>query len=236
MNSKRCNPQILVIFIAAIFFLFPLEPGLASRTTDSDIKEKQIRQLETDLSREKEQYMKFDSKERDLLGQLTELEKEIIRKRRKLKQLREKIQSGKKELEARQKRLDTLETSLRDIQEVTGHRLVAFYKYAKRGYIRVLANAKGFNQLNHMTKYLKIILDRDRRAIGRMIHEQKNYAEQVAIIEEQIAAIDTLAKAEARNLTSLKSPVSFNPWTMPKTSDISSAYPFRPNSREFFLT
>lgn len=205
MNSERCRVQILFMFITAISFLFPLEQVLASRTAESDIKEKQIRQLETDLSREKEQYMKFDTKERDLLGQLTELEKEITGNRRKLKQLREKIQSSKKELEAQQKKLDTLKTSLREIQEVTGNRLVAFYKYAKRGTIRVLTNARGLDQLNHMMKYLRIILNRDRRAIGRMIREQKNYDEQAKAMEAQIAAIDTLTKTEAANLTSLKS-------------------------------
>lgn len=205
MNSKRCKVPALFIFITTISFLSLLKPGLASQATESDIKEKQIRQLETDLSREKEQYLKFDSKERDLLGQLGELEKEITEKRRILKRLREKIQSSKKTLETQQKKLNVLENSLRDIQELTNNRLIAFYKYAKRAYMKVLANTKGLDQLNHMMKYLKIILDRDRRAIGRMIREQREYAEQVAVIEEQIADIDTLTKTEAMNLTSLKS-------------------------------
>lgn len=205
MYSKRFYVLILLISVTAFPFLSLRKPGLASRPADSDIKEKQIRQLETDLSREKEQYLKFDSKERDLLGRLAALEKEITEKRRILKRLREKIQSSEKELEAQQKELDILEDSLRDIRELTNNRLVAFYKYAKRGYIRVLANAKGLDQLNHMMKYLHIILDRDRKVIGQVIREQKKYAEQVAIMEEQIAAIDTLTKTEAMNLTSLKS-------------------------------
>lgn len=205
MYTKPCKVLIMSIFIMAAPFHSPLKASPAPVPAEAGIKEKQIRQLEKDLLREREQYLKFDSKEKELLGQLTELEEVIGEKRAVIKELRERIRSGKKELEAQQKKLNILENSLRDIQDSTNNRLVAFYKYAKRGSIRVLANAKGLNQLNHMMKYLKVILDGDRRAIGRMVREQKNYAEQAAIMEEQMAAVDTLRETETMNLTSLKS-------------------------------
>ena len=205
MDLKRIKILTLFLCITTLPLFSPLETGLALQSTASDMKEKQIKQLETDLSREKEQYLKFDSKEKDLLGRLTELEKEITEKRLTLKKLRKKIKSGKKDLATHQEKLRILEDSLINIRELMSKRLIAFYKYAKRGYVRILANTKDLNQLNHMMKYVNIVLDKDRRAMRVMIREQEDYAKQVAIIEEQIAAIDALTKNEVTSLTSLKS-------------------------------
>jgi hypothetical protein len=64
-------PPTLTLFL--ILTTFSESVGI----TGSDSKKDQIRQLETDLSREKEHYMKFDLKEKNILEKLSTIEKAI---------------------------------------------------------------------------------------------------------------------------------------------------------------
>jgi len=158
----RLFPCVGVIFPTLLLILFLIFPEFSNATlSDSDMKKSQIKQIETDLSREREQFLKFDSKEKELLEQLSGIEKDIGEKRGVLKELRENIRLNRDELKLREKRLSSLESSLIKKGELLGKRLVAFYKYGKRGYLRVLTSTSGLDQLNQRTKYLGVIVGED---------------------------------------------------------------------------
>ena len=100
--------EVKLFYILGLLVVFPLMFSLTafqlshagSLTTSnkkSDIKKDQIRQIETDLSREREQFLIFGTKEKNLLRQLTNIEKEITKKRELLKELKGKIDRNKKE-------------------------------------------------------------------------------------------------------------------------------------------
>ena len=200
------------LFPAKVFFILIISTPLfipviilqAATLTESEEKKSQMRQLETDLSREKEKFLKFDFKEKNLLEQLSNIEKDITEKRILLKELRDKIRLSKRELKKRRERLNRLENSLMEMEELVSKRVIAFYKYAKRGYLRILATTNGLDQLNHRMKYLKIILEEDQRAMKRMVDEQQEYRKEVSLIGEQLAAIASLEESENERLSSLK--------------------------------
>ncbi|MFC1868201.1 murein hydrolase activator EnvC family protein [Thermodesulfobacteriota bacterium] len=194
----------LFIFSITILTLIHAEVSIASNLSGADMKKNQMRQIETDLSREKEQFFKFGLKEKSLLDKLSSIEKDITEKRVILKELREKLRISRVELKRRKKRLNRLENSLIEIEDLLGKRLVAFYKYAKRGYLQILTNTSGLDQLNHRMKYLRVILDEDRKVMGQMFDEQQNYKQEITHIEEQLSAIASLEEAENSRLLSLK--------------------------------
>ena len=121
----------LPVFSAFLFSLIAPFP-LAASFYDSDTKKKQIEQIETDLSREKEQSLKLEIKEQDLLGQLAEIEKRIAEKRRSVEQVKEELRVSQKELRTQEVKLERLEEVSSGVRDKLAERLVAFYKYAKR--------------------------------------------------------------------------------------------------------
>ncbi len=205
MGMKFISAFTVIVLYMSLSFSIPVKISLGADLSDSEIKKSQMKQIETDLSREKEQFLKFDLKEKGLLDQLSDMEKDITEKRSILKKLSERIHHGKQELQERQEKLNSLENSLTELENLINKRLAALYKNAKRGTLRLIANSEGLDQLNHMMKYLRVILDVDRKTMKKMAEEQRNYAEELLTVKSQIAAIADLKKSEDRQLSSLKS-------------------------------
>jgi len=83
--------------------------------------------------REREQYLKYGSKEENLLEQLVILEKGIEEQEKLVAELKKNIRSQKIELKAYRKRQDEADQSVKITEERLAKRLVALYKYARRG-------------------------------------------------------------------------------------------------------
>ena len=191
------------LFFLGCAFLSP-EYCHAEKTPDSDAKKDQIRKLETDLSREKEKYLKFGEKERSLLDQLSDIEKKTAEQRHLLRQIRRKIGLRKKELKQRQKRQANLEGRLKKVEGRLERRLVAFYKYAKRGYVQLLATSIGMDQLRKRVKYLTVVMGEDQRLFKEMTVMKSDLNQEILKIQGKLEAIDGLEKAEKERLASIK--------------------------------
>ena len=176
----------------------------ANGVTESEIKKDQIEKIEKELSKEKEKFLEYGEKERGLLADLSRLETRIEKKKRTLKEIREKIAINKRELEERQERLKELESTSKKAEERIGHRLDAFYRYARRGYMRLLASSADLDQLRKKFKYLQIIMDEDQRLmddLSRIQHEQRR---EIALVKEKLAVIERMEREERDKTSSLK--------------------------------
>lgn len=176
----------------------------ASPASDPRIKRDQIERIETDLSREKEQFLKFDEREKDLLEQLANLEKETVEKKRRLSELEEKINLSKGELANLQMRLKQTEGSLTDVEERVGRRLTAFYKYARRAYFRVLTTSKDLDELGRRIFYLKIILSGDLHLLRDMDAVKQKHKQGMLSVQEKLSNIEQMEKEEGNRLLSIK--------------------------------
>ena len=159
--------------------------GAANATTisSSGSKKEQMKQIETDLSREKEQFQKYHLKEKGLLEQLSNIEKLVAEKGDLLRVLRKKIDLNRKELKKRQKVLEVHEGSLEEVEKRLGKRLVALYKYAKRGYLGVLIASNDLDQLRRRMKYLGVIADEDKRILRQLANERQRYMKALSLIQ-----------------------------------------------------
>ncbi len=189
-----------------LFFLLLLLPALstASKQTDTENKKKQIEQIEIDLKREKEKLLKYDVKEKDILEQLSQIEKEINEKRKIIREIGDNLDKRKVELKTHRKKLDEIESSMSRIEDLLAKRLVAFYKNSKRGYIKVLLATEDLDLLNHNIKYLKVIMDEDRTVMNELAQKKDDYQREMAFIEEQLNAVTRLEESESSNLGELK--------------------------------
>jgi len=193
-----------IILIISFLFIAGKEVYPAQDSALSDNKQNQIKQIETDLSHEKEQYLEFDQKERGLLDQLSDIEKEVNEKKIILAGLYENIQNAQAELKRQKETLLSTEISYNKMKNILSKRLSAFYKYAERGYLRIFTDTNDLAELNHMIKYLRIILDKDLMIIRQASREHKEYMQQVSIVEKKLKTISDMKDEESKNISSLK--------------------------------
>ena len=202
---RVCLCCIRSLLIFSCFVLLPAPHfSLAAPTSEPDTKEKQIKQIERDLSREKEQFMRLGLKEKDILGQLAEIEEKIAEKRQLLQEIKEKLLVNQKELRRQQKKLKHLERSSETVRERLSKRLTAFYKYAKRGYVHILTTSQDVEQLRKRMKYLQVIMDGDQELLQQLAGVEQEINQEIALIEERVAIIDGMKKAESARLLSIK--------------------------------
>jgi septal ring factor EnvC (AmiA/AmiB activator) len=192
----------LLLFIAVL--CKPYQPAFGAVRNDPASKQDQIDQIEEDLSRERAQFLKFGEKEKDLLKDLSSLEKEIEEKKQNLKDLEESATRIKKELNEGQAKLTQLENALSEVEGRLGRRLDAFYRYAKRGYVRLLATSKGFDILRKRIKYLKAIMKDDLGLMNTMAGLQQKYRQEILGVKDKLLELDRLEKTENSHMVSLK--------------------------------
>ncbi len=207
-HSHKATAAALCALLITIFLsLLLLIPGssLAGTQTDKENKRTQIEQIEIELKREKEKLLKFNVKEKDILEQLSQIEKEINEKRKNINKIRDSLADKKKELKKHRKKQDELESSLKHIEDMLAERLAAFYKNAKRSYIKVLLSTEDLDLLNHIIKYLRVIMSGDRAMMNELARKKADYNREMSIIEEQLEAVAHLEESENTSLTGLKS-------------------------------
>lgn len=175
-----------------------------SGASAGDPTDEQIRKIEQELSREREQYVKFDVKEKNLLGQLSEIEQRIAAKRDLVSSIQEKIEKRHAELEEKQQRLDRLEEKAGEVRSRLGKRVVAYYKYARRGYVKLLATAGDLDELRKRMYYLRIVMERDRVLLERMLGVVMEHRLQVEAVDEKLQAVTRLEQEEAEQLKALQ--------------------------------
>ncbi|MFO8004063.1 hypothetical protein [Thioalkalivibrio sp.] len=108
--------------VARLFFSVVMLLAVPAMVTGDSPTDEQIRKIEQELSREREQYAKYNIKEKNLLGQLAEIEERIEEKRRLLVTIQEKIQVQRSDLESKQEKLKPLEIKADEIRSRLGRR------------------------------------------------------------------------------------------------------------------
>ena len=194
----------IIVQITIILLIFSPTFLKANKGAETQNKKDQIKQIELDLIREKEKLSTFDVKEKDVLEQLSLIEKEIDEKRKIINEIEGSIHNKKKELAIHRKKLNEIESLLNQIENLLAKRLVAFYKNAKRGYIKALLATEDLDILNHNMKYLRVIMDRDRDAMRGLAAKKAEYRKQMSVIEEQFDAVAHLEESENNSLSDLK--------------------------------
>ena len=114
------------------FLLILFLPYFPSTCFSLEEKDDQIKQIETDLSREKQQFRKFNLKEKNLLEQLATIEQRAERKRKIIEEISDNLSAQKVVLRRTQEQLDIHEATLSNIQNRLEQRFVSYYKYSKR--------------------------------------------------------------------------------------------------------
>jgi septal ring factor EnvC (AmiA/AmiB activator) len=194
-------------FVSFLFVLISLAcifPPASAAVQEGSIGKDQMERIEKDLTREKEQFRKFEEKEQELIKTVTLLEKEIDEKRRSLKEIEAGALRIEKDLDREQAELARIENALVEVEGRLGRRLDSFYRYAKRGYARLLVTAMGLDTLRKRIKYLKAVMKDDLDLMQTTWTLHRRYRKEISGVKDKLAQLDWLENAESSRVTALK--------------------------------
>jgi septal ring factor EnvC (AmiA/AmiB activator) len=181
--------------------LLPIEAALSPPVKD---KQEKIKEIESTLSREKQKLEAFDSQEKGLLAQVSDLEQKVAQARRSVDALRKKIERDKIEMETLETKLTHAAKSLRNAENQISRRLVALYKYARKGYVKILASARDLDQFWQRVTYLKAVMQDDRKMLERLTEQKRKREVEVSRIRDQFNQKDANYKKNKVQLVSLE--------------------------------
>ena len=193
--------QVLLAFL--LFCIF-IADSYAISVPKPKANRDQINVIESNLSREKQKFEEFNSHEKDLLQELSDLEQDVAEKRQAIDELNEKIRLAKIEVKKLEKKRAHLEQLLKNTEIQVEKRLVVLYKYARKGYMKILANVSDSDQFWQRVKYLKAITEEDRKVLSRLAEEELEYKKGISRTKEQLDKEKAIKNEEEMRLASLK--------------------------------
>ena len=199
---QTCSAILLSCLFVLSFITVYVSTGRANQD--------QIDIIESNLSRERQKYEKFDLREKDLLQLVSELEQEVARKRSDIAALEKKIRQDKREIKKLEKKQTSLEKALRDTEIKAGKRLVALYKYAKNGYLNTLTDVLELDQLWQRVKYLRAVSEQDLNELTIMSEQCLIYKRSISQITEKITKKERIKKKEDAQLGALREDLEEN--------------------------
>lgn len=203
--SCHLRPQAAFVIVSCCLILADTTPGIPASSSKEPVQTPvQVQRLETELFKEKQKFQLFNVKEKDLLSRLSTIEKEVAGKRLELAAIQKEIKRSASVLRSLQKEKGTFERSLRAVEEKLMERLVALYKYARRGYMKILATATALDQFRLRVKYLKAVMQEDRRALEALVAEKGEQEKRIALLREQLSVIQSTGDQAKKRLTTLK--------------------------------
>lgn len=194
-----------LIFPAFLLLTFYVKSSeVISTIPASWASESEINEIESKLLREKKKLRTLDTKEKDMLIHLADLEHEVEKKRKAIDELKKRIILAKSDLEKLGKKLDSLGKSLEAAEVQLTKRLVALYKYARKGYVKIVATSGNLDQLWHRLKYIRAIVSEDRKELIRLADRTVVYEKEIMLVQELIAKTAAMKNKENALLSSLK--------------------------------
>ncbi|MBN2419156.1 MAG: peptidoglycan DD-metalloendopeptidase family protein [Deltaproteobacteria bacterium] len=206
MRTTAFSPSIITaVFINfAAFFCFSVSSTAVDNTALTN-KHDQIRDIESRLSKEISKFEVFNFQEKDLLIQLADLEREASEKRQSIMDSKSKISISNRSHEKLKKNASELERLKKNTEKEAADRMVALYKYARKGgYATVLAAAQDFDQFFSRIKYIKAIMGEDREILEKLAHKDKEFRVKLIKIDEEIAREEAVKAAEMKHLKNLE--------------------------------
>lgn len=193
-----------LLFFSFTFLNIVSGPSGAVSDTGFRARKDQIKVIESKLSRERQKLRAVGSQEKGLLDQLADLEQEVAKKRQTIEELSRKIRLAKTAAGKLKHKLAELERLRKNTEIEVAKRLVVLYKYARKGYVKILANVSTLDELWHRTKYLKAIMKEDRKALARLAEEELRHKNEIKRVKEQIVEQESIGNEEKKRLSYLR--------------------------------
>lgn len=193
-----------LIFSTIISNFFIIDFSEAEDKPSFKITRSQVKQIEKHLLEQQEELLSVDIKEKGILRQIERLEKDMALNRESLKGLSSEIKKVSREIQGGQRRIQQLNRSSSTVKECLKKRLVAFYKFGRLGYARLLATSDNIQEFQRTIRYMKVIMDQDRQILDMLGRQKRQVERELEVLMENKAKIKVLEKAKDRRMALLE--------------------------------
>jgi len=197
LSKVAVIPAIMLYCIVAAHPEVLSDPG-------SGEKQEQIEKIESQLSSQKGKLKTVYSREKDLLAGLDALEKDVEEKRRSVEDLKKKIRLAAVETRGLKEKLKETRRASRDAEARLARKLITLYKFARKGYVRLITDVRDMDEFWRRMKYLKAIVKEDRRELARLAQGLSRRQAKVARAKQAVLEKEGMINKERRQLVSLR--------------------------------
>jgi len=192
------------VLCAVMFYFFFLGFSGAEERSSIEINRSQVQEIEKHLLEQQEELLSVDTMEKGILGEIERLEKDMATNRESLRELSSKIKKISGEIQGGQRRIQQLNKSSIAVKECLKKRLVAFYKFGRPGYVRLLATSATLQEFQKIIRYMKAIMDQDRQILDMLSRQRSQVVNELDALKKNIAKIEVLKKTRARRMALLE--------------------------------
>ncbi len=162
---------LFIVFIVLQFFFIPTPAGaddIDELKKEMTTGQARLEELSRMVAREKEQLAEAAGKEKTLLGDLDLIERKLRYHRNKSEELLRRIGVNRSNIKRIEREISRLETEVTGQNRSLSKRLAAMYKFGKASGLKVLFASSSYSDLQRRRKYLTLVVESDRRLIGRL--------------------------------------------------------------------
>jgi septal ring factor EnvC (AmiA/AmiB activator) len=192
-----------LISAVALGFLFGEFSGAQERTATESARS-QAEQMEQYLLEQQGELRSVHSKERDILGELERLEKDVAEKREEIGSITGKIEKVSEEIRTGQGRISKLNQSSMAVRKTLEKRLVAFYKFGRSGYVRLLASSTSLQEFQKAVKYIKALMRQDQEMLHTLGRQMNQSEDELRRLNENRTSLEALKKAKDKGMALLE--------------------------------
>lgn len=211
-------------FVAVIFDFLSINLAEAEQGLSIEEVRSQVKQIEKDLLEQEGALQNIDVRERDILGEIEKLEKDISVHRRSLRELSGQIKRVSKKVQAHKRRVRELNESSQDTKEYLKERLVAFYKFGRLGYVGLLATADGLQEFQRTIKYMKSIMAKDRQMLDMMERQVNQTKNELNMLREDMTKLELLQEARNKKMAMVEKTIEKKVFLLMKAHDEKEFY------------
>jgi septal ring factor EnvC (AmiA/AmiB activator) len=200
----RSLPAFFYPHSLAFLLFFCVHADASASEAAPQGRQDQIQAIESKLSKEKQKFEAYHYEEKDLMATLAEIEREVSDKRTAVEKLGAKIRKASKETEQMNERLAELESESNKLEAAMSQRLVIMYQYARQGTFKVLANARDLNQFWRRARYLRAILEEDRRTMLALAEQQAAVQSEISELQQEMVRKKAAQEEQEKQLSAVK--------------------------------
>ncbi len=160
--------KLFVPFTLVLLLIFSGRPAARERRASrKEIlkKEKKLEDVKKQIGEEKKNIKAISEKESSILGEIENINKNLVEKREELTKTEASLGALRKDVSATNNRINGLDKERKALSERLKLRMRAMYKMGRGEAIKVLFSTESSKDLGRKHKYLTMIMDSDSRLI-----------------------------------------------------------------------
>ena len=204
MIRMRKIPFIIILLFPFVFTGANLaSDDVAINAEQFKEQEKQLQDIQRELEHKKAGEKAALRREESILGALSRMERNLLRREEELASLDSKHHRIQKKIDTVQKKLNRIQREIDQNQTRLHSRIVAMYKTGRTGYLPYLLASNSYNDFMRMTKFLKIVIDHDANLLSNcrtQWREKRQYQEK---LEKDIRKLKRVIVDQKRKKTEI---------------------------------